>query len=453
LILIEFREPVVFESYAINATQALPQFTNYTAFTTDFNYVSLKSSNDTETPPYLYPQSLAKQLNLDRELNLKKNDFLIFFNTDNIDKILKYYPDMSFSTVFLHEIIHGLGFGGTGTLNNFDSDALTLTASEEEMLEYLAGSSFTPNLLNGIDGDEIDNAKTLEDIDKIEKQDYIFTPLSIYQKYLIDLDTNEKIFKDLGFVHEEFNKCIENSYETLKDCVNDFDTETKYLLKKIVTDYYIKYQSTGFLTADNLIMPIQTFDSIFNSASSISHNDSKLYHTLLEINNNNTEIPEDFNIITELDEDFLMYYELPPASREVLLKTVAKNNKHGLIGPKIVSALKTIGWTEKGEKSSDDIYYIDNDNIPEQNAMKLILKTYLINQENFIEPSIETTTIEPLVETSTIVAPVETTTVEPLTETPTFDPNESDSDNEDDVFDDLNTVGIEEEVDSAEENN
>jgi len=424
----------------------MPQYANLVALTTDFNYVSLKSSNDTETPPYIYPQSLAKQLNLDRELNLKKNDFLIFFNTDNIDKISKYYPDSNISTVILHEIIHGLGFIGTGTLYNFESDASTLT-TPEQILEHLAGSSFMPNILTGIDSDEIDNANTLEDLDKINLQFDSFTPLSIYQKYLIDLDTNEKIFKDLGFVHEEFNNCIESfdQYETLFDainnCVSKFDKETKDLLKKIATDYYLKHQSTGFLTADNLIMPIQTFDNDFSPASSISHNDSKYYHTLIEMMNNNIEITPDYYDVTEknaeevLDEDFLMYYHTVMVSREFLLKTVAKNNKHGLIGPKIVSALKTIGWTEKGEKSSDKIYYIDDDNIPEQNNMRLSYKKYILSQENSIEP------------------PIESPTVEPSVETPTFDPNESDSDNEDDVFDDLNTVGIEEEVDSAEESN
>jgi len=442
----------------------MPQYANLVALSTDFNYVSLKSSNDTETPPYVYPQSLAKQLNLDRELNLKKNDFLIFFNTDNIDKIIKFYPDCNISTVILHEIIHGLGFISTGTLNNFDSDASTIT-TPEQLFEYFAGSSFMPNILTGIDSDEVDNANTLEDLSKINLQYDSFIPLSIYQKYLIDLDTKERIFKDLGFVYEKFNNCIESLdqyetfHDTVKNCVKNFDTETKDLLKKIATDYYLKHQSAGFLTTDNLIMPIQTFDNEFNTASSISHNDSKFYHTIMEMMNNNIEITPDYYDVTEknaeevLDEDFLMYFHTLMVSREFLLKTVAKNNKHGLIGPKIVSALKTIGWTEKGEKSSDDIYYIDDDNIPEQNSMKLSYKMYLLSQENSIEPPIESPSAEPSIESPTVEAPIESPTVEPSIETPTFDPNESDSDDEDVVFDDLSTVGIEEEEDSAEESN
>ncbi|OUM69173.1 hypothetical protein PIROE2DRAFT_19717 [Piromyces sp. E2] len=441
----EFKQQVVFESYIFNATDIMPQYSNLVALATDINFVSLKSSNDLNTPPYIYTQALAKQLNINREINLKKNDFVIIFNTDIIDKLLTFVPNYNLSTTILHEIIH--------VLNNFNAIPPSAASSEDEIKKYFAESSFMPSTVLSIDSNVIDNATSIMDLLNIKQEITSFYPLSIYQKYLIDLNTNEKIFKDLGFLHEIFNKCIESYGNVeLKDisaiitnCVNKFDTETKNSIRNVAVNYYIKPESMGFLSNDNSILGVQTFDGKFITSSSVFHSDYK-YFNEMDKKRINGNLPPEYGNITEenarekLDENFLMYFDTIMLSRESLLKTVAKDNKHGLIGPNIVSALKTMGWTEKGEKSSDDLYYVDSDNYPEQCETKLNFKVYsLFTEMNSMQGPI----VEP---------PVDIPSVEPPVETQSVDPNDSDSNNEDDIPD-LNTVEVEEEIDSDEDSN
>jgi len=450
----EFKQPVVFDSYAVNTTAYGPQYQNLVAFTTDINFVSLKSSNDSTATPYVYTQALAKQLNTDREFNMKKNDFLILFNTDLIDLILTVSPDTSISTIILHEIIHGLGFIATGSLVNYDLFGSNTNYTTEE---YFKDSSFLPSVLLKIDADDINNANTLEEIMGINGDYDTFVPLSIYQKYLIDLNTNEKIFDNIGFIHEAFNQCLENAddsseidiNEVAKNCYENLDQETKDELSNIAQNNYINYQSTGFLTNDDDIMVVQTFEDEFISSSSISHNDSKQHFIITELFKVYGEnIPSDLLNITEenaeelLDENFLMYYHAVFLSREFVLNTIAKNNKHGLIGPKIVSALKTMGWTEKGEQFSDDLYYVDNDDIPEQNSIRFLMKYNSLLKEALAQLPDE-------IETSVVDEPTETTNEELPTEISTDGLFESDDEND---VDDVNIEDVEA-IDSDEESN
>jgi len=387
--------------------------------TVDINFVSLKSSNDESAIPYAYTQALAKQLNTDREINLKKNDFLILFNTDLINYILTVNPNTSISPIILHEIIHGLGFLGTGTLNSYGVNA---NSTYEEIVK---SSSFMPSLLTDIEADAINNANTLEEIMSIPAEYDSFVPLSIYQKYLIDLNTNETIFDNLGFIHEAFNQCLESYDQSLlvtindvaKDCFDNFNQETKDELVNIAQNYYVKNKSIGFLPDDNNLMIVQTFENDFLPASSISHNDSKQHNIVMEMSKiYGEDIPQEYLVVSEqnaeelLDENFLMYYHVVFLSRDFILKTITKNNKHGLIGPKIVSTLKTIGWTEKGDQFSDDLYYVDNDNVPEQNAVRYIMKYYslLSQQQALIELPVEIETETPIIDD----IPTETSTVE-----------------------------------------
>jgi len=120
----DIKQQIFFEAFTINATAALePSNANLVACATDINFVSLKSSSDLNAPPYAYTQALAKQLNTNRKVNFKKNDFIIYFNIDLINFLLFLNPNTSLSTIILHEIIHGLGFLCTGSLYNFESES------------------------------------------------------------------------------------------------------------------------------------------------------------------------------------------------------------------------------------------------------------------------------------------------------------------------------------------
>jgi len=383
------------------------------------------------------------------------------FNAEIIDYIVTNDPQTSISVIILHEIIHGLGFIGLGGIKNFNKNMADVT-SQSELEQYYMESMYFPTRLSGIDSESIDNATTIEELDAMDYNMQSYAPLTIYQKHLVDLNTNERIFDNISFIYRDLNVCFDrfkdqhmSTNQILPICAEELDSETKKKLNEIVVNYYVKNKSTGILTVDNTTMPVQTFDFGFSNASSISHTNSKYIDITLEYEKNNQAVPDEYSYVTEqngeelLDEDFLMYYHGTFVSREYLLNTVAKNNKHGLIGPGIVSTLKTLGWTEKGEPFSNDLYYVEDDNVPEQNDSKYLIKLYTLsrdlesenqsqNQNNNQQPSVTTTEVS--IETPTVTMAFESPIVETsIIETPTAtDENETiatvevDIDNEED---------------------
>jgi len=357
---LEIKETIVFESYALDTSKYYGLNYNSLANTLDTNFISLKTSNDDNTPPYAYPQALAKQLKVDRKLKLKKNDFIIFFNTFKINELFNYNKDSNISIIILHEILHGLGFTTTGGSHDYGDDY---------------PPAYLPNLIYNMDSEVIEKLNSIEDVMSYSPWS-TFIPLGIYQKYLINLTNKKNIFQNLGFVHNDFNQCLWSIWaksieELTSNCYfKRLSGNIQHELGKAASSFYT-YQNMGFLTYNNKEITVQTFDGIYNQSSSICHIDSKYDSMRSEAFGDETN---EENAYKYLDENVLMFYSDTGYSKDLILKTVAKKNKHGLISDDIIDILKTLGWAEKGESYSDDLYYVDDFTIPEQNVVKYYLK-------------------------------------------------------------------------------
>jgi len=401
----EIYEPITFESNIFDLKKY--GIYNLIAGVGDTNYVALREVNDTSNPPIIYPQSLAKQLKLDKKPNYKKNDFILLLN----NKLSKKNERISNVRIILHEIIHGLGFGSMVSIDD-------LTTFNDSIDERKLMDEFKI-----LDDDDINNVKLLphpiynfnstifrnaknekefsESLNNLEVHG--FFPLTVFDKNIVDIKSKNYIFEKLTHLYEDFNKCYSGIpfkaieyYNKIHGCYNKLNPETKEILSTLPFKNFIAKKNIGILTLDNTIVPLQTFDDKFISSSSVSHTYEKKMDFCENESSNSNKMYDDVckilildtvdNIDYYMDKDFLMNYTCRDnLSMETLLDTILKDNKHGLIGPGIISILKTLGWTEKGEKPSDTIYYLDERiEIPEQNLIKeFALKSFEV-RSNFL---------------------------------------------------------------------
>jgi len=377
----EIYKPIVFDVYIDDLSKY--GYNRFIAGCTDINLIALRFSNDTKTPPYTYTQALVKQLNLNKNIEFKEKDFtlLVNVNTTYTDKLnITYQVDLEHS--ILHELLHGLGFGSeTGHIKELDS-----TNKNKTIHDYV----YAPREMHEI------NEKLLLNVEGHSDYFYLWGsseykglyPLSIYEKHFVDLHTKKYIFKGLEFLYQEldcFNKTLLiNVSDDFATCVNKLSSKTRDIITTIPMKYYLKAHSIGFLNKLGKIIPLQTFDNAYREGGSICHIEftkekefNKYLNETIKGNNQNSPNLNNDNIYNYIDENMLMYYCEVGADHDLILSTVAKNNKHELISSDILSVLTTLGWTEKGTTKSNNTYYVADDIIiPELNSFPMNRKYY-----------------------------------------------------------------------------
>jgi len=333
-------------------------------------YVALKESADPNEREYAYPQALAKQLILDKEIDYTDHDLIIYLNTHMA-------KDDYSELIITHEIIHGLGFMGNGVL-------IGQSIGMHDMKEELFSPYVYYNLENN---DKSFNYHLLG-----------FLPFTIFEKFIVPIKNDSSYLFRSGF-DEFFNKSINittYSLNALSSSSDQFDALTDiykniYENNKAIDNYreiaklYLTHNSIGFRTNDGEVVKLQTFNDKYLSSSSVCH----------------IAVPfqcEVFNRcfsseINDYDNEYLMYFSYPLQFKtsEMIKKF---NNKYGLIGPKLLKILTTMGWTEKGTTPNTKIYYVVNDQFPdiydnlfEINANKKMYEnvkndTYLVSFSN-----------------------------------------------------------------------
>jgi len=425
---LEIYQPIVFETF-------IDDLSRYglgvaSGAIVDKNVIALKSSNDPSSPPIMYHQALVKQLKLNKEPDYKKNDFVMIINNSTS----KYNEDRELRPLLIHEMLHGLGFLSQIELKKLDNDETIKFLDldpivKEENSQYSVYPNYFPSYSNKLSEisngqeymDELNNSKVLK-----------FNPLSVYDKNIVSLKTGEKIFENLQSFYKEINdKCLPKdglefkniNNKFYKECFEKLNIDTQNNITHVVEDYYYKGNSLGILTKDGDVVPIQTLEGRFLLGSSIHHPRSSIieeYYNAIVIKNDASEFVDLIDSKTgkltnqaakeKYDGNFVLYYVgFDDLTFEEKLEVAAKNNnKYGLIGDGIVKVLKTLGWTVKGEKRSDDIYYVDEGfNIPESSAFEY----YFMKKNNALRNDSNTDSITvsiPEEKPSTVVNETET---------------------------------------------
>ena len=391
------------------------------AAVTDENYVPLRTSNNKSSAPNIYPQALVKQLKLNKQPKYKKNDFIMIINNC---KSAPEFKDNELRSILIHETLHGLGFESVTSISKIDdNDVFNIDGSDDFLLlfnktEKYAVFPFTVPIFNEklieiTDKEEYINQLSNSEISK-------FMPFSIFDKNLVSLKSGKKLFDDLEFYYKEINeKCISkdgtplllkgatNKY--LSDCLEKLSPETQEIITSVVKDNYFKSHTLGILTKDGEMIPLQTLDGKYLPGSSVSHINNPLLDSLVSSLTENPESVTDFidektgkmkkeAILKYYDDNYILYFsDGDDFTVEEMLELLPNNPKHPLIGDGIVKIMKTLGWNEKGEKMTNEMYYLDETiNIPEAKGFEyLYMRRYEISNHpnnHTIETEIETTT-------------------------------------------------------------
>jgi len=302
-------------------------------------YVALKEGpNERE---YAYPQALAKQLKLDKEIDFADHDLIVYLNTRMVKED---YSDL----IVTHEILHGLGIMGNGVVIGKN---IGMTNMNDE--------AFSPYVYYDLETNGKDYKYNLLG----------FLPFTVYEKHIVPLNNHDNYICRSGFEEFYHNSINITSYSLnalssandqfsvlsniYKDIYNNNESIDRY---REIAKLYKTHNSIGFKSSDGEIITLQTFDDKYLSSSSICH-------ISVPFNCNDFSSCSSDNI-DDYDNDFLMYYSYP-----IQFKTSDMiqrfNNKYGLIGPKLMKILTTIGWTEKGKSVDNKIYYVTNNQYPD----------------------------------------------------------------------------------------
>ncbi|ORX50417.1 hypothetical protein BCR36DRAFT_412442 [Piromyces finnis] len=302
-------------------------------------YIALKDGpNERE---YAYPQALAKQLNLDKEIEFSGHDLIVYLNT----KMAKEdYSDL----IVTHEILHGLGIMGNGVV-------IGKSIGMDQMAEEL----FSPYVYYDFE----------KDGDEYKYHLLGFLPFTIYEKYIVSLKEPDTYICRTGF-DEFYNKSVNitsyllntkssttDQFSVLTDIYkNIYDNNSSIDKYRKIAKLYKTHNSIGFKSSDGEVITLQTFDDKYLSSSSICHISVPFEcHDFVSCSSEN---------MNDYDNEFLMYYSYP-----IQFKTTDMinrfNNKYSLIGPKLMKILTTMGWTEKGTTQNEKIYYVTNDQYPD----------------------------------------------------------------------------------------
>jgi len=377
----------------------------------DQNYVPLRTVNDKNTPPYLYPRALVKQLNIaNRTANPDKNDFTLILNNfkPKNNNETSSSTSQEYGRKIIHEMIHGMGFVTQLKLTELKKEEIKSEMKEKRIgnEDVIDKANFTdienlkvlPSRVFYFDDDDFEELDSLDKFEKAyENSKFIgFSPLTIFTKNIVDINTKKYLFENSGFLYQELNSCFNvgsvslQDYEkaSIEDCFNSLKGSTKDLISSLTKNYFFKHKSLGFLTSDGQVIPLQTFDGEFYSGTSIDHIDStNVNSNLHDINPFLSLLLNKDNLQKFLDEEFLMYFtEFDNFPLKIILDSLlVKNNKHGLIGPGTINILKTLGWAEKGENFREEqYYYADDIQYPTQNKFKtLLLKEYELSSSAY----------------------------------------------------------------------
>ncbi|OUM59980.1 hypothetical protein PIROE2DRAFT_63423 [Piromyces sp. E2] len=302
-------------------------------------YIALKDGpNERE---YAYPQALTKQLNLNKAVDFADHDLIVYLNT-------KMAKDDYSDLIVTHEILHGLGIMGNGVVIG---KSIGMNDMDDEF--------FSPYVYYDLE----------ENNKKYNYHLLGFLPFTVYEKHIVSLKDPETYLCRSGF--EEFYQQSINitSYslnamssandqfsvltDIYKEIYNNNKSTDRY---REIAKLYKTLNSVGFKSSDGEVITLQTFNNKYLSSSSICH--IAVPYKCDEIQKCFSENIEDY------DPNFLMYFYYP-----IQFKTSSMinrfNNKYGLIGPKIMKILTTIGWTEKGKPEDEKTYYVTNDQFPD----------------------------------------------------------------------------------------
>jgi len=302
-------------------------------------YIALKDSPDGRE--YAYPQALAKQLNLDKEVDFAEHDLIVYLNTHMAKE------DFS-ELVVTHEILHGLGFMGNGVVVG---KSIGINDMEEEL--------FSPYVYYDI---EVNG-------DSYNYQFLGFLPFTVYEKHIVSLkDPNTYLYRTGfdEFYHKSVNitsyslnalSSTKEQFSVLSQIYKDIYKASSSIDKyRKNADLYLTNNSIGFKASDGEIITLQSFDNKYLSSSTACH---------VAVPFKCESFKQCFSEnIEEYDNNYLMYFSFPTKFKtsEMLKKF---NNNYGLIGPNILKILTTIGWTEKGKPEDQRTYYVTNDQFPD----------------------------------------------------------------------------------------
>jgi len=282
-------------------------------------FVALKEAADGE--PYLYPQALVKQLEVDTNIDFEPIDFQIYLNSD-------YHPDPSQDNrdlIAAHEIIHGLGF----------------------FHQINPVSVYINNYKNYFRNDF-----ALPPISYFETDDKIifegWTPFSIFDKYIVSTANpsdylHRKLIKYTDHdikVQVSTRRPTNAQYNAFKSAFQALENDKEANEGGVeVAKLFSTLNAVGFHTKDGKVVELQTFDGAYESASSISH--TSVPFTCRDSSTCNVSN-------ASITENYLMYFTvISRASTEKLINTFKNKSKHDLIGDDIVSIMCTLGWNEK----------------------------------------------------------------------------------------------------------
>ena len=363
----------------------------------DVNYVPLRTSNDKSLPPYLFPQALAKQLNINKQPKYKENDFSLLLNNCSTLNC----KGNELRTIIIHEMLHGLGFSS-------EAEVIKLTDNKEEAQKSIIAFNendnyaFTTRIIPSFNKTLMDITKSEEYMDQLYNSKITnFLPFSIFDKYLVSLKSGERILKNIPFYYEEANeKCFpegsfsltvnvaNNSY--LNKCIRNLSSKTQKIVNRIIKDHFFDMNTLAIETYDGEKVPLQTIIKTYTYGSSVHHMNSPLDNeffrrvlkngynseSVKEMHDPNTERFKEEYILKYYDDNFVMYAsDEDNFTVEEMLEKLPNNKKHPLIGNGIIKIMVTLGWTQKGVTRSNHIYYLDETiSIPDSEIFKYKLK-------------------------------------------------------------------------------
>jgi len=405
----EIYQPISFEVFVDDVTLKYALGETLAAVM-DTNFISLRVSNNNSLAPYLYPQALVKQLNLNKEIKYKKNDFILVINNCNS---LPQYKDKDVRNIMTHEILHGLGFVSIASISKvIDNDKVKFEDENDEIL-FNENDQYTilPHVVPSY-------SKKLMEITDEEEYSYeilntqikTFTPFSVFDKYLVSTKTGERIFKDIQFFYREANeKCFPKdgsplllkiaSDKYLSNCFKYLTPNTQKIITNITKDYFFETDTLGIETIDGEIVTLQTMLGKYIPGSSVSHMNNPLYdeyYKRIRENGKSSESVKEMldpttktfkieNILEYYDENYILYFsDEVDFTVEQILEKLPNNQKHPLIGDGIVKVMKTIGWTEKGKKRNNKTHYVDETlHLPDSKGYEYLYKRkYELSKKN-----------------------------------------------------------------------
>ncbi|OUM59976.1 hypothetical protein PIROE2DRAFT_14352 [Piromyces sp. E2] len=282
---------------------------------------SFVTLNITNQGYYSYPQALVKQFGIsDRVKNYAKNDISLYFNTDYIKK----YNYGNFLLVATHELIHGMGFFHLMTTA---SAAFKMNFPEDRII---------PQPL-------VHNYRTSVGHEKAYEG---WIPFTVFDRYIVEVSHPDY------YIHQGIREYLDDvqvhKLISEEEVINHFEnlsvsSDTHSFSKHLVTPFTTK-KALGFRTYDGEVVTLQTFKE-YEPMSSVSH-----IHAPFSCDSSfNCYIPKEK--LNEVDENYIMYYSVITRSAHDLVDRFSSQSSHGFIGEKIIKIMKTIGWTEKQDKT------------------------------------------------------------------------------------------------------